>query len=298
MRPSVGGVERVQSGMEKSYSPQVDAGSKPGGSGPLTGSAAVIDTEALKVNVWRKLLLWPPAVALLGMGSLIGAASVATAFIMPLSLWPLGAFVGLCAAGVAVGAAATRMILGTERITKATVAQMQAKAVAKRERALDALDQALRGDGDARTEGCLRALRTLYGQFLAELGNEQPSARVLEIASQCERLFRGCVLTLRRTLELYEAAGRMNTRGMQQRMLESRERMIVEVELSIEHLSRIIDGVHAMNVAGNDESQLQRIRGELDASLEVATNVEQRMRTLERDLGDVGRRSGEGLQRE
>jgi methyl-accepting chemotaxis protein len=82
-----------------------------------------------------------------------------------------------------------------------------------------------------------------------------------------------------------ETAARMKTAEGRKTTLASRERMIDEIRASVEQLAHTIDGVQALAAEKRPDQDLAQIRRELDESLEVARRVEERMQSLEAELG-------------
>ncbi len=205
------------------------------------------------------------------------------------STMDLTAFVGICGLLGGVGAVATRWILSLDDISKRALKEIQDEAAFEREAALDELDRQLRQDEDERTEESLRALRELYGAFRKDTGwaDGLGSKVAFEMATKVERLFQGCLDSLRRSLDLWRRAENMRTTKARDTILGNREKLIVEVEKSIEQLERTVDGVQALAVNRDGSEDLARIRRELDESLEVAKRVEERIRSMETEVGEA-----------
>ncbi len=199
----------------------------------------------------------------------------------------LGYFVGLSLILGSLGVFLTRLITGSEAASHEILKDIEKKAVADREKALDDLDKKLADDGDPRTEACLRDLRQL-----AELVQDDEtwnkgidSRTTFDIVSGVENMFQQCVASLEKTLELWYTANRMTTQDARRPILAERERIVVEVGKSITQLGRIIAEIKVLkteNISG--VSDLARIRDELNQSLNVAKSVEARMQTLEREI--------------
>lgn len=209
---------------------------------------------------------------------------------------PLGTVAGLAGILGGVGALATRWIFGTEAAAAKVHAELEAEQVRAKDRQLDDLAGRLLQDEDPRTEELLGELRRLYAQFQPQgrWSNGLSLHAASEIRSQVEKLFQGCIICLERSLDLYQSSKEMETRSGKKQAKEARKRVLEEVEASIEQLARTLDEVAALSLVGPDqEEHLARVRQELDQSLEVARRVEERMKSLEEDLGRSSVRSPE-----
>lgn len=195
-------------------------------------------------------------------------------------------FVGVVGLLVGAGATATRWLLGRDAIYRKAYDELQAEAEAKRTAELDALDKRLRADNDPRPEALLADLRTMYQGFRenGDWSRKLADRSAVEIASTVEKLFQGCIVFLERTAELWETARKLRTDDARRHLMETRESIIAEIGRSIQQLAKTIDGVMTLTVTGDEADALARLRSDLDANLEVARKVEQRMQTLESDL--------------
>ncbi len=85
----------------------------------------------------------------------------------------------------------------------------------------------------------------------------------------------------------------MTTKDGRNSTLDARERLLEEVAQSIRQMAQTIDGVLAMGLQEQSAADLARIRQELDESLNVARRVEERMHSIEQELG---RKDGERVE--
>ncbi len=186
----------------------------------------------------------------------------------------------------ACGVFFTKLALGNDKLADSVIQDMQRDAHEAREKSLDELDRSLVEDGDSSTEACLRDLRALAKAF-TEAG--APSAGLsakytFDIASGVEDLFNRCVLSLEQTLGLWRTAERMVTAEARKPVLGQREKMIDEVKESIAQLGKTLAGLQSLRMGEGMDSELAHIREELDERLTVARRVEERMRSLEKQL--------------
>jgi hypothetical protein len=212
-----------------------------------------------------------------------------------LAAWAIGTRSGVAPfAGVAcimggLGAFATRLLLGSDAAATEVMEDMKHEADRQREKRLNDLDRRLCEDGDPRTEACLRDLRALTKAFRE---SRTPTASVgvryaFDIAAGVQELFARCVRSLEQTLDLWQVAAKMVTPEAKKPVLDRREKVIEEVRKSTKQLGQLLAGLQTLGSAAGAEVDLARMREELDARLAVAKRVEERMRSLESQLGPV-----------
>ncbi len=240
-----------------------------------------MDSGQLKKRVLLNLLTHPLtfAPALAGLSALLVAwgGEMGTGWL---------AFLGLSGVLASAGSMATQFLLGSDQLTRKAYAALEADAAAEKERQLDDLCQRLQQDKDARDEKLLKQLREIYQRFR---GDTRWVARLsqqsaVEITNKVEKLFSGCIITLERSLDLAQTAGKMTTKDGRRTALDARERLLEEVADSIRQMAQAIDGVLALSLAEQSPADLARIRRELDESLDVARRVEERMQSIEQEL--------------
>lgn len=241
-----------------------------------------MDSGQLKKRVLLNLLTHPLtfAPALAGLSALLVAwgGEMGTGWL---------AFLGLAGVLASAGSLATQFLLRSDHLTRRAFESLEAEAAAEKERKLDELHGRLEQDKDPRDEKLLMQLREVYRRFRGDTGwvtrISQQSA--VEITNKVEKLFSGCIITLERSLDLAGAAGKMTTKDGRRTTLDARERLLEEVAQSIRQMAQAIDGVLAMGIQEQSTADLARIRQELDESLSVARRVEERMQTIEQELG-------------
>ena len=199
--------------------------------------------------------------------------------------WATGGNPTLTLAGIvgvlgSLGITISRMILGLEGITERAVSYRLEKQQKEREAALDRLFQKLQQDRDPRTETCLQQLRLLVGslQTAAEKGNITTSA--YEILDGVGNIFKQCVKQLEHSHALWETAQRMHGPAGDS-LLGQRDDVVREVCQTVEEVSKKVDGYRLTETQRN-QSDLAKLRRELDESIEAARRAEQRTAELER----------------
>lgn len=201
---------------------------------------------------------------------------------------PLIAFAGVAGMAVGGGVCATRFTLGAKKIAARVVAKLEAEDRAARKDRLDTLDHRLLEDNDPRTEDLLRDLRKLvdplYGDVNTTLFAGVPTALGLEIKRKIEELFERCVIILDQTLVLWQNAQELKSPKAREPFVAQRERLIEEVTRSIERISATLAELSTMGNKAEDETEVRRIRDDLERTLAVARRVDVRMR----EIGSLG----------
>jgi hypothetical protein len=226
-------------------------------------------------RVRKKVLLDLVAAPVTVIPAALGASLLAVAWAVDQHGAAL-AFLGMSGILAALGTLATRWVFGAERMV---------------ERAMRSADD------DPRPETWLGELRSIYDGFVQDAAWREGLSELsaAEVAGKVENLFQGCIISLQRSADLMDTAGRMATRKGRRSVLEARERLLEEVRRSVAQVARSIDDVRSLRLAGDEDKRLARIREELDESLEVARRVEDRLHTLEEELE---RPEGERIGRE
>jgi hypothetical protein len=203
----------------------------------------------------------------------------------------IGIFAGIAGILGAVGYFLTNLVTGNRSLTQNVLESLQKEAMMAREKALDELDSRLAADGDPRTESSLRDLRTMAKAF--EKGKSWAGAlnspATIDILSGVDQLFKQCVFSLEKTLDLGYTASQMATTAARKPILIQRERIIREVAESIRKLGNVLANIQLLKMdEASQESDLAVIRKELDQSLEVARKVKKRMKSLENEVRHNG----------
>lgn len=186
--------------------------------------------------------------------------------------------VGLAGVLGGLGMLATRLIFGLEQITEDAYTFMNEKQRQEQEAALDALDKKLRRDRDSRTQKLLRQLRHLYASFQSDAKQGRITGATHAILEKVDRLFRAAVQHLEHSYELWATAKRLPDSGRKS-LLQERDEVIREVEETVDHLGRTIRQFHSFK-SQDTESELQKLREELDQTLLVARRAEERVAAL------------------
>lgn len=234
-------------------------------------------------DLHRKVLLDLMAAPSVLLTAAAGVTAMLAGWAVELPVLIFGGAIGVLAS---VGALATRWLFKRDKLVEKAMKQMQEKLVRDRSAELDGLEQRLQNDDDPRSEQLLRDLRTVYDQlkqpeqWRSAEGKQPP----IEIIAKADTLFRSCIVSLERSLTMWETAQQMHTDDLKQEMLDGRQKTLDEVQQSVSQLARTFDQLKALTVEPDRKSRLSEIRNELDQSLTVARNIEDRMKSFERDI--------------
>jgi len=160
--------------------------------------------------------------------------------------------------------------------------ELQAEAREAQEESLDSLAQRLQADEDPRTSKLLSELRFLNATFSEGTAwpDDLSSDLLFEICTKVEELFQRCVAHIEHTLKLWHIAHGLDSGGREM-ILNQRESIIQEVKSSVEQLGSILASVLSLGDRATYDTELARIRRELDQILETARQVEQELGELE-----------------
>ncbi len=194
-----------------------------------------------------------------------------------------GIFAGIAGTLASAGIFLTRLLLKGDSTAKEIAEEIESEEFNEQQRALDELDATLStADQDPRPEAALRDLRALLRAF-DELNEQAEGALVhsmVQIRGSVNQLFEQCVHSLAQTDKLWQSARRLQTKSARRPMLEQREKMIADVQSTVKQISETLANLQTLNSGGNASTEFQRLRDELDQSLEVARNVEARIQSL------------------
>lgn len=187
----------------------------------------------------------------------------------------LGGLIGVVGG---IGVMATRLIFGLEQITEDAFLFLNNQQKLEQEQKLDELTRRLTGDDDPNTQTYLSDLRTLYNSFVEDVEKGKMKAGTRPVLDQVHRLFQAAVKHLEYSYELWSRASQL--RGpARDKLLNERRKVIDEVGETIEHLGTTIQQFHAFRIESSD-SELSKLRQELDATMQVARRAEQRVNGL------------------
>jgi hypothetical protein len=240
----------------------------------------MLEKRDLRNKILLRLLTSPWTLAPFVLGSTLLAGALA--FSAKPGMMVLAGLAGVLGG---IGTFFTRFMLGAEKITRNSIAELQRESLDERERRMDELDRRLVSDEDPRTESALRDLRALEKAYsdLGGWGAKLDSASRFDIVSGVQDLYDNSADSLETAQQLWETASRLRTEEARQPILERREEIIADVRESIDQLSRLMVGIQQLGEARESGSELARIRSQLDENLTVAKSVQEKMRSWQRD---------------
>lgn len=178
-----------------------------------------------------------------------------------------------------IGLLGLRSVFSTDRLAKQAYAELHAEQRERQEKELDRLRSRLRSDKDPRTQTYLRDLRGLYESFLEDVDDGTLSRSAGIVLDDVDKLFRAAVKHLEHSYDLWKTSSRLSG-DAEQKLMAEREQVIQEVKQTIEHLSTSIEQFHYFRVDEN-ESELDKLRSELDQTMQVARRAEERVAALD-----------------
>ena len=189
------------------------------------------------------------------------------------------------AAGLLVGAgsAVTRWLTGAERVATRMMAEEKAFAAAERRARIAALNERLRKDGALWTNRALAGLLDLEQRV--EAAEAAGGTGVPEVTDRMRELVTASIRSLERSATLHEAGQRLVTAEARAELAAERQKLLAEVQASINRVVTTLDRLAVMTARGEagtgadtePAAELQRLRNDLDASLDVARRVGDRM---------------------
>lgn len=152
---------------------------------------------------------------------------------------------------------------------------------------LRSLRRSLRQDPDRRTAQLLRDIRHAYDRLRAnnlnvhEVGD---SATITELKQQAQSLYASCYDLLQRTHALWRGSQQVKSSDKTEALLASRDQLLSEAIESVDSLENALDFLQTNRLMAQDAEQIERARDELEHGLEVAKNVQSRLRELDKEL--------------
>ncbi len=241
---------------------------------------AVSDNKNMAKRVMADIVSSP----LVLMPFMVGSMAFASLFALGLKgSAAVGAvLIGLVGTLASAGTFLTKFILGRDDRIRKLVEASRSKAKRDKRKALDHFHHRLTMDGDERTETAMQDLRSLRQAFrqLDKIAPDLNRAMIEDIQQRSEELFQQCMSSLEKTLQLWKTADSLASEMARKPILEQREKLVGDVVQTVEHMSRTLASVQGITSRSDGDARLQRLRGELDQSLEVAKKVEQRIDSL------------------
>lgn len=180
--------------------------------------------------------------------------------------------VGATLALVAAGFFSTKLVLTLDQIQKkADKLETEFKEKEKNDE-LNKLYRQLKEDKDPRPEKCLEDLRSIRILLFEDI---KDSIIGDEVVSNFEKIFDQCVSYIRETDEMWRTSKSLRGR-LKEKTKEDREKLIEEIERTT---NKLLDYVHHIKEK-KEKEVFQDALTELEQSLEIARNTEERLSNL------------------
>ena len=106
---------------------------------------------------------------------------------------------------------------------------------------------------------------------------------MVDIHAKVTELFEHCVELLEQTIQLWQTASKLNTEAAKKPILAQRETIIEDIQQSVQQVSNTLVGLKQLSSSEASIARLKKMRADLDQSLHVARNVEERVNRLMRE---------------
>lgn len=250
------------------------------------------DDHSVRRKVLLRMLGHPVVLAPFLTGATVSAGVLATGGQLTVAAFSL-----LAGSLVSVGSFVTRLIADDGRTARKVIAELEQAERGNVQAAIDDLDRRLvSSDDDPRPENALRDLRALMSAFeeFARHETSLTSVTVVEIRAKAEQIFQQSIRSLEQTLKLGETAQRLLTPSARAPILAERERLVADIEAGTRQLGVTLAALQRLASGGHSQSELARLRDELDQSLDLASTVDARLHALMHESGLENRVRGVG----
>jgi len=152
---------------------------------------------------------------------------------------------------------------------------------------LRSLRRSLRNDPDRRSTQLLRDLRNAFDRLRANdlnVFDAGDSAVTTELKQQAQSLYTSCHKLLTQTHALWRGSEQVKSADKAKALLATRDQLLGEVAESLDNLEHAIDFLQTNRLLSQDADNVALAREELEHGLELAKNVEARLRELNKDL--------------
>lgn len=218
--------------------------------------------------------------------AVLGGASLGLAMLLG-SPGGLFGVVGVCGLLIAAGIAFTRWVYFTGPLAEAVDRALEGQSERQQQARLDQLQRQLRDDSDPRAAEAVGKLRQLRSRLQAAMRRPAADPLLDEVCQKSAELYESCLGNLERVAQQGAAAREMATPEARQTLLRSRGELLDQVARGVEQLGVSVDQLQVSALAGSaGSSDLAKIRTELDAGLEVARRVQERMQDLDRRVAE------------
>jgi hypothetical protein len=251
----------------------------------MSGKRPKINTQkpkdSAKDDVQRRVLMRLAANPIVLTPAMIGFMGMISAWAFNFKNTSLFLFGGIAGMLIGAGAFVSKLLLAGKSTAQKILTEIEHEQNLAHQEELDHLEQVLiQSDQDPRPEEALRDIRALVDNF-ESLEKNAPSAQwsiMVDVRLQVESLFSHSVRLLEQTHHLWETAAKLSSDAAKQPVLEQREQIIHEIQCCVKQLSHSLVSLQKLGHVEASTTDLKKMRQELDASLEVASKVEARMK--------------------
>ena len=236
--------------------------------------------EVGKEDIRKRVLLRLTSSPLVLGPVMLGFTSMVSAWAFAPRQAGLLLFGGIAGLLIGTGCFVSKLLLSGNKVAHKVLSEIEEQQFNARQKALDDLRKALeRSDNDPRPEEALGDLRALVDTFRSIETSEASAqwAIMVDVRLQVESLFAHCLRLIEQTHHLRLTADKLNTEAARHPVLEQREGIIHEIQACVKQLSHSLVSLQKLRHVQSGTHDLQQMRKELDASLEVARKVEERM---------------------
>lgn len=199
------------------------------------------------------------------------------------AFWSFAGFVSIIAG---IGAIANNFIFNLDKVNKKAVEALIKQKEQAQESELDELDSLLveaKGVEPDRDQTYLRDLRSLYADYLQDTKDGKISDFTpIETSEQIKNLFDTCVSSLKKSSDLWVRA--VGSKGQRKKeFLAEREEVIEDVGQGVEQLAQAIKVIRSLGKKPT-KTALDKMRQQLNDSLEIAQRTKERMSAFDMDV--------------
>lgn len=205
-----------------------------------------------------------------------------------LNVWGTVSFMGFLSVLFGVGAAVTNLFLNLDSIAEKAVKALRDQKIRERESQLNTLNDKLWLTENQKERHQLFDLRKLYKTFLDDLEKDRMDVSP-EILSRVEQIFNMSVASIEEAFNIWSEIKTIDPNSkLISKLKQRREKLLSEVQKSVELLSNTMVEVRASSLDSN--SDLSRLRDDLFIQIESARRTKERMAVLdgesERDFSE------------
>ena len=192
-------------------------------------------------------------------------------------LSPVGAVIVLLGFAGAGGGFFTNWLTRRDTIRQKIVAEEERKEKQQRENELDQFARQLLKYADLRPSDYLKDIRALWKSFQEQdfWRKSATDISMVEIIATIDKLFEGCIASLKRSLILYDTASRLDNKAAKKELKDKREELISSVEESITKLGKVLAELSVKEAELSSESDVTLIQRELEAQLASAREIDE-----------------------